>query len=68
MRITLNELEEAVAYAKKKGLTEVEFIEVADDGLSGWPRNVRMYVAAEQALRSIGNYPDDHPFRKGEKK
>lgn len=52
----VSELEEAVAFAKRKGLTEVELREMADDGLSGWPRQIRMIVAAEIALRSIGNY------------
>lgn len=66
MRITLSELEEAVAYAKKKGVTELEFREMADDGLLGWLRQIRMTVAAEIALRNIGNYADDDP-NKGEK-
>jgi hypothetical protein len=36
---------------------QVETQPLASDGLEGWPRKVRLLVAAERALRNIGNLP-----------
>ncbi len=30
---------------------------LASDGLDGWPRKVRIALAADRALRNIGNLP-----------
>ena len=58
MRITLEDLKAAVRFAERAGVDEIELHELpCDDGLAGWPRTIRLSVAAERALRSIGNLP-----------
>ena len=54
MRISLEDLKAAVRHAERAGVDEVELVPVAnDDGLAGWPRSLRVGLAAEKALRSI---------------